>query len=669
MDHDLSASGLPTGEAIPLAQGLLAELNQTLERARDERFRLIRLVKDCESRLGHVDAAPSRGALEKLLARVEQLNEAVRVRFEKLEQVDVAVDRRTAQLTRLEAGIRELTARFTEQVARARDFDRDIIDARRRLEAEADAVTGSVHARVAAVEAGFQESARKLEELSQSLAAQQGEADRVVAQTAAMIQRQVERAARETREHVDAIVEPFAARVQGLVDGGAAGVEQAVSTGRRTIREQVDAIVAEARDGVQSTADLMSQVLTGELQQQVDAHRQTLAFRDAALRDELEKLLNEREQQVKTEVEDHLRVLVEQTRERMLREIGERVEGAQAEAEDAVERVSGLLTARTGEMFAAAEQRGEALTTSLRANLDAALQQAEVARDDAMAKLREHATSFQGAAQSEVARAAGATQERLRRLVAQSTEEAESLIGPLSARLNAALESHRGQIEEIVATQERADEDREKSLRQRMTATLDDLRERTQTLQQDLIAHAQQAIRPVEAALRQTMADARAEVEQQLAQHAAALRPQVQADLEAAEAQIRSRLSRLRGDAESMVEMMERQLEKRIAAMEERAMQTSHDAERGVRERLERMRSEVEQTLAPLRRQTSAELERITQASRAMRVTPRTPAPALEEGDREVTTLPIIDSARLADSLQNLGRVRRDAESSADQAA
>ncbi|QQE12220.1 hypothetical protein JD969_01720 [Planctomycetota bacterium] len=123
--------------------GMMAELNSILERAREERFRLIRTVKDCEAKTATTGVNPAADGVAKLAVHINALDEAVNSRFAKLQQAEVREQKRMEKITRLEQSIAQMAGRVEKQVDRAQNIDQDVARISRQIHSSADRALGS----------------------------------------------------------------------------------------------------------------------------------------------------------------------------------------------------------------------------------------------------------------------------------------------------------------------------------------------------------------------------------------------------------------------------------------------------------------------------------------------------------------------------------------------
>lgn len=313
---DMGAAPNTFAKAFNTAEGATSELIATLERARDERFRLIRLIKEVETRLASTPPPAPTDKIERLTDRVHNLDDAINQRFNKLSDVELRIDKRLDQLSRLEQAIRDLTTRFGEQVKHARSFEQAAAEARRQMQLTGDVIVDDSRARLEQFAAAAEQQAqRSLEQRIDQLTAEQvdsqlarindqlderltdleSQMDGQVSQaSAAALQRfEAERTAIATQldqqhrimmdqlasdlaqqhsdalskitSHVDKIEEAFGQEVGALVDSANTQVQQAADRFNNSIESQI----ASARRIAEQNAAEMTSTLANQVDAQI----------------------------------------------------------------------------------------------------------------------------------------------------------------------------------------------------------------------------------------------------------------------------------------------------------------------------------------------------------------------------------------------------------------
>jgi len=122
-----------------MAQGAARQLGAMIDRAQDERLRLMRIVKDYQARYDALPEPVSADHVKRVMDAVGKLDQAIAERMNTLEELDQRVDHRLDQLARLEASLLEKTNRLSRQLDEARGFGALVEAAKRQVRAAAAA--------------------------------------------------------------------------------------------------------------------------------------------------------------------------------------------------------------------------------------------------------------------------------------------------------------------------------------------------------------------------------------------------------------------------------------------------------------------------------------------------------------------------------------------------
>jgi len=136
-----------------LALGAARQLGAMIDRAADERLRLLRMVKDYQDRLDAIPDPVSADHIHRLMDAVRGLQSAIDQRMAMLDQLDQRIDHRLDQMARLEASMSALCRQMAEQTREVAGFKALADSAKRQVRAAAAAACaepGSVTLRPAA---------------------------------------------------------------------------------------------------------------------------------------------------------------------------------------------------------------------------------------------------------------------------------------------------------------------------------------------------------------------------------------------------------------------------------------------------------------------------------------------------------------------------------------
>lgn len=621
-----------------IVQGLIADLNQTLERARDERLRLVRLMKDCETRIGGgggaPDAAPA-DEMRRVLEKVSAVDAALTVRFERLQEAETTLDQRATKIERMETGMRGLSQQFARDMQRARDFDADVMDARGRIEREAaevlDSLRGQLRGEFDAICGEVTQTVEQMQDVEQALVDKRCDAQRVVQQAAGMIEGQVARAAEEIEDHGRHVIESVHQQLGERIDQATGVLNDRVDAAQQQLHDKLTVIDADAdrliepvRAAIDSAlerggraADELAASLTGrldgELTDRLERHRDALAAREAQLCRELVERFD-----------GHAAAL----RERL----GRALRDAEGEA---LQRASEAVEGRVAAVVADARGRADDVTKSMQARLDACFDQVACEAENAAEKLRQMLadTGF------EADRHAAALLERVEAQLRSKVVEAAGLVEPFEQRARAIADRQRASLDEM------ADRFREAADRHVLHAN-------------EEVATAASAIqRKAGEVVAQFERDTHAVVEpldRQLESRLAALRERGPRAVDEAMSQAHERLKDVRASASAMVKMVEEQLADRLEAMGPRAQARLASAQHALDERIDQAHAQIEQRLAPLRSQTLDEIDRLAECSVQVRQLAGSLRGPFAAAHADHST--IADPERMLDALDKLAR-------------
>jgi DNA repair exonuclease SbcCD ATPase subunit len=122
-----------------MAQGAAQQLGAMIDRAQDERLRLMRIVKDYQARYDALPEPVSADHIKRVMDAVRKLDQAIADRMTTLEALDQRVDHRLDQLAQLEATLLERTKHLSRQLDEARGFGALVEAAKRQVRAAAAA--------------------------------------------------------------------------------------------------------------------------------------------------------------------------------------------------------------------------------------------------------------------------------------------------------------------------------------------------------------------------------------------------------------------------------------------------------------------------------------------------------------------------------------------------
>jgi len=300
--------------AFHTAEGATNELHATLERARDERFRLLRLIKEVETRLASSAPPAPTEKIARLTDKVQNLDDALNHRFARLSEVESRIDKRVEQLGRLEQAIRDLTDRFGERVQHARDFEQVAAEAGRRMQIAGDAAVDASRDRLEQLAADAEQQAQQhLDRHVERLAAEQVDrclvrlSDRFnerMADFESQMDEHIEQARQDAMRRFeaerDAIVAQLDQQHRRMLDQLAADLAQQHQDALGKITRHVDGIEAAFAQEIGSLVDSANRTVqqtaerfNGNIESQIAAARRQAEAASAAVEQELRRRIDE----------------------------------------------------------------------------------------------------------------------------------------------------------------------------------------------------------------------------------------------------------------------------------------------------------------------------------------------------------------------------------------
>ncbi len=129
-----------------MAQGAAQQLGAMIDRAQDERLRLMRIVKDYQAKYDALPEPVSADHVKRLMEAVRKLDAAIADRLATLDELDQRVDTRLDQMARIEASLLDMSDRVAKQLEDARGFQALVDAAKRQVRAAAAAAKAEFEA-------------------------------------------------------------------------------------------------------------------------------------------------------------------------------------------------------------------------------------------------------------------------------------------------------------------------------------------------------------------------------------------------------------------------------------------------------------------------------------------------------------------------------------------
>ncbi len=341
--------------------GARRELETVLERARDERFRLVRIIKSYEAKLADAANPVPAETLARLHGKIDALDRAVDGRFDQLHEVEQAVDKRLTQLKELESAMAGSVASFSQVLDDSKQFGKTVALARQEVKSVAGQVAEDIRQKLTDLEAPLAAKLRQAEQIDHTVSDKIDSIGRTVEHhTSGLIASTVEQARlalaplqseleAQARMHVKAMDQVIGERIAGLdvdVDEALKPLTERFAAMLETARQQADELEARL---TQEASNIVAASLAGQI--------------DALVEDRLES------------IEPELEASLDRTvRQKVAAAMASHQEDMQAKVEGVQRRAAAL----QAQLESAADQQAE--------QLDAAAAAGRARRDELIAQ-------------------------------------------------------------------------------------------------------------------------------------------------------------------------------------------------------------------------------------------------------------------------------------------
>jgi hypothetical protein len=622
-------------------QGAATELELILERVKDERLRLIRLLKDCETRFGTAGVVPPAEEIARLTGKVRAIDDAVRNRYHQLRHDETLIEKRAHQVDQLRECVQSMTDQVDNQIAKAKSIKPDLEAARQSVQTEADLVLSQARSHVAQI---AQAMADRLDEYRSAQSAGQEqlrEFRREIEPIFKDIDTRLAAAAGLARDEAQKLIDPIFTQLENHATECGQRIHQLVEATDDTVLAKLEALPGKAEEALQPARETLDSVID-------DARNQVAAVNDTI------RVVEERVQALSGKAEG----LIDQQLEAMNERAGHGLDAMLAERladqQDAMDRQQAVFHDRLREQDEQFDRRMR--------EQDEALQQREREVNEKlnslmMDKQAELIVTIDEQTQSQIERLLMQHQDRIEQLVSEKSqaasdtlaeqiktvmagadEKAEDVAQQIKERLSASLDQSRVEAEQAVGRlEQQVSEDKD-----RLVTSLDQLKEQAQEVTERADRQASQVGEKIERSLQEQVVSAmsrseaitepfKARLEGALAEHRrladeysrtaeteltekakahwAAFRhdtqaaldkqkqvldTQAQATIEDTQDTLRQRVQDLCTSSQSMVELIEQQLTRRLKSIEPQTHQVVEAIEKQIAERLGQMRNNAE---------------------------------------------------------------------------
>ncbi len=633
-------------------KGSAAEIESVLERVKDERLRLIRLLKDCETRFGTTGVVPPAEEIARLTGKVRAIDEAVRNRYTQLRHDESLVQKRAQQIDQIRECVQDLTNQVERQIAQAKNIKPDLAIARQSVQEETERVLDQARLQAAQIKQSLTD---RLEEYrnAQSIGQEQlREVRREIEQSFKDIDNRLAAAAGMARDEAQKLIDPIFSQLEnhatecgrriqemaGAVDDVLRDkLEELPAKAQQVLaptRESLESVIEDARDEMTSINDALRsldqsvQELSGKAQVVINQNIEEMAGRidqaiDARLAEKIEQQQEAIDRQ-QAAFNDHLRKQDEQFTQYMLSREKMLHQGEQ----EVTDKIAGIMMDKQAEIIVMLDDQMSSQADRLLAQQQDKIDKILNDRvDAACAKLTRRLEESIDGAEEKAEQTAQQIKERLVASIDQSRAEAEAAISQLieqvtqeKDRVNHSMTSHRDTVTAAInEIEQKAREVSEKSQRQaedvghmiesKLREQVIGAMSRADALSDPLKARLDESLDEVRSKADEYIQQAEAEQSEKAKAHWDAFRQttkaalekqkndldvQAQATVDQSQEKMRQRVQELCSSSQSMVDMVEQQLVRRLKGIEPQSTQILETIEKQIHGRLSQLRQNAE---------------------------------------------------------------------------
>ncbi len=616
------------GQAFPTGtpfgpQGAANELQSILDRVKDERLRLLRLLKDCESRFGSMGVVPPAEEIARLTGKVRAIDDAVRNRYEQLRHDETILEKRAYQVDQLRDGVQELAEQLNNQITQARSFKPELKTAKLAVQAAMEQIVLDARSQLNLLGDNVADRLGEYRHAQSTGQEQLRETRNEIEKAFTDIDQRLAAAAGLARDEAQKLIDPIFGQLENHATECGQRIQHIIEAADNTVREKLEALPAEAQKTLEPAKETLNAVIE-------DARTQVASLNDAiqaldgrmlALSDEAEGVL---QQHIDSMSNRAMQLLDKLVTER-LADQQTAMDKQQAALDERIRQQDAVLANRFQEQQQALQQRELDISKKLQ---DLMLQkQAEmiVTLDEQAAALADRLVlqqqdKIEQSVNSCIEKTADEAAKRVDDVISEAADRGEDIAQQIKERLAASLdqslaeavEASCGIEAEAQAVSKKADEQAskaalaiERSMREhvveamsRADAITDPFKAR---LQEALSNHRQQAeefSRTAEAELSNKAKahwDAfRRDTQAALDTQKQALDVQAQDTIEQTQQKMRQRVQELCVSSQSMVDLIEQQLTRKLKGIEPQAQQAIEVVEQQLSERLSQLRENAQ---------------------------------------------------------------------------
>lgn len=596
-------------------QGAAVEMQSILDRAKDERLRLLRLLKDCETRFGTTGVVPPAEEIARLTGKVRAIDDAVRNRYRQLRHDEVTLEKRAHQIDQLREGVQELTQQFNAKIDQARAFKPELAAVKQTVKTAIDLLIQDVRGQLDRLGSDASDQLGEFRDAQTNAHDQLRQAHDEVEKTFADIDNRIADVAGRARDEAQKLIDPIFGQLENQATDCGDRVRLTIEAADQTMREKLEALPAQA---VQTLAPTKA-TLEGVIE---DARTHTASLNHAI--QSLDVRMRDLPGQVDGMIQEQLDALPDRARQALDEQLNERLEAHRTSLDSKLEEV---FSQKQKELIRVLDERAQALADQLIAQQQKRIEQAaqvlvtqrktlEEGIAKAAGKLSELWDRKSRDVDVQVNRLANervsALSNRMASELKTADDRAESIAQEIHGRLTASLDQSyaeaintadriESKAAEVVAKADEQGEQIAQSIERslceqvvaamgRADAIADPFKAR---LEESLNVHlkltdelAQAAETELTDKAKQHLQAFRKDTEAVLDEQKNLLQTQADITVEDARQKMKQRVQDLCASSKGMVELIEKQLTRRLKAIEPQTHQAVESIEQQIRQRL-----------------------------------------------------------------------------------
>lgn len=269
-DHPFP-SGLPYGTQ---GQGAASELQSILDRVKDERLRMLRLLKDCETRFGTAGVVPPAEEIARLTGKVRAIDDAVRNRYDQLRHDETLLEKRAYQVDQIREGVQELAEQLNKQISQARTFKPELSAAKMAVNEAMEQIVAEARSQLNLLGDNVAERIAEYRNTQATGQEQLRDTRRDIEKVFNDIDGRLAAAAGMARDEAQKLIDPIFGQLENHTTDCGQRIQRIIEAADDTVREKIESLPAQAQKALEPARETLNAVIS-------DAREQITAVNDA----------------------------------------------------------------------------------------------------------------------------------------------------------------------------------------------------------------------------------------------------------------------------------------------------------------------------------------------------------------------------------------------------